>query len=202
MEDALLAKIKRVIAEGSEIARAFERDVRREGWHGWHPFVAADYNVVLDQLLELRQPGASLIELGSAIGVIAIMADLLGFDACGIEIDESLVAVARRLADKYQSKARFAQGSFLPSGYEYRAPNGDRRIGTLLKGVSAFPQLGRSLNDFDIVFAYPWEGEAPILKDLMKRCGRSDARLILYGHPSPRERRSVVSNSKADGRKP
>src|SRR5438477_7219272 len=104
MEDTLLAKIKDVIAEGKEIARAFERDVRAENWH---PFVAADYDVVLHQLLELRRPDASLLELGSATGVITIVADLLGFDACGIEIDDNLVAVARQLASKYQSKARF-----------------------------------------------------------------------------------------------
>lgn len=185
MESALRTKINSVIAEGREIARAFERDVRQRSFH---PFVAADYEIVLEQLLPLRRPGASLLELGSATGVITIMADLLGFDACGIEIDEHLVATARRLAEKHGSNARFAHGSFLPSGYEYRAPNGDPRIGTLAEGDSAFPRLGRSFHDFDVVFGYPWEGEAPILRDLMKRCGRDDARLLLYGHPPEADR--------------
>src|SRR5437762_725901 len=98
MEDALSVKIKSIIAEGKEIARAFEREVRARSFH---PFVAADYDVVLRQLLELRRPGASLLELGSATGVITIVADLLGFDACGIEIDGNLVAIARQLVNKY-----------------------------------------------------------------------------------------------------
>jgi hypothetical protein len=178
LEDALQAKLTRLIAEGREIARAFELDVRQKMWHS---FIAADYDVVLRQLLPLRRPGASFLECGSATGVITIMADLLGFDACGIEIDTDLVATARRLADKYESAARFAHGSFLPTGYEYRDAKGDGRLGTLMQGKSAYPQLGRSLEDFDIVFAYPWDGESDMLKDLMERCGRSDARLLLYG---------------------
>src|SRR5581483_1641750 len=180
MEDALQTKLTRLIAEGREIASAFELDVRQKKWHS---FIAADYDVVLRQLLRLRRSGASFLECGSATGVITIMADLLGFDACGIEIDADLVAVARRLADKYESAARFALGSFLPTGYEYRDSTGDRRLGTLMQGKSAYPQLGRSLEDFDIVFAYPWEGESALLQDLVKRYAGSDAQLLLYGDP-------------------
>jgi hypothetical protein len=180
MEDALQTKLTLLIEEGREIARAFDRDVRQKNWH---PFISADYEVVLRKLVPLRRPGASFLECGCASGVITIMADLLGFDACGIEIDADLVAVARRLADKYESGARFAHGSFLPTGYEYRDPKGDPRLGTLIQGDSAFPQLGRSLEEFDIVFAYPWEGESAVLEDLMKRHGGSDAQLMLYGDP-------------------
>jgi SAM-dependent methyltransferase len=186
-KDTLQTKIANLIAEGREIARAFDRDVRQTNWH---PFIAADYDVVLRQLLPLRRPGASFLECGCATGVITIMADLLGFDACGIEIDADLVAVARRLADKYESTARFALGSFLPTGYEYRDATGDGRLGTLTLGDSGFPQLARSLGDFDIVFAYPWDGESAVLEDLMKRHGRSGAQLLLYGDPGDASRRA------------
>jgi hypothetical protein len=178
MESALQKKIESLIAEGREIAGAFDRDVRQ---NNWHPFIAADYDVVLQQLLPLRRAGASFLECGCATGVITIIADLLGFDACGIESDADLVATARRLADKYESAARFAIGSFLPTGYEYHDATGDSRLGTLTLGDSGFPQLARSLDDFDIVFAYPWDGESAVLEDLMQRHGRSGARLLLYG---------------------
>jgi len=178
MKDKLQNKMTSLIAEGREIARVFDRDVRQQNWH---PFIPADYDIVLQQLLPLRQPGASFLECGCATGVITIMADLLGFDACGIESDAELVATARQLAKKYESRARFAVGSFLPTGYEYRDADGDKRLGTLSLDDSGYPQLARSLDDFDIVFAYPWEGESAILVDLMKRHGRRDAQLILYG---------------------
>jgi hypothetical protein len=131
--------------------------------------------------------------------VVTIMADLLGFDACGIEIDADLVAIARRLAGKYESGARFAHGSFLPTGYEYRDAKGDPRLGTLIQGSSGFPQLGRTLQDFDIVFAYPWDGESAVLEDLMNRHGGSNAQLLLYGDAGGASRRAApgTKNGKA-----
>lgn len=195
MENELQTKLTRLIAEGGELARAFDRDVRRKRWH---PFVAADYNVVLHELQRLRRPGATFLECGSATGVISIMADLLGFDACGIEIDADLVTVARRLANEYGSGARFAHGSFLPEGYEYRDATGDRRLGTLTHANPGFPQLGLSLEDFEFVFAYPWEGEASLIKDLMERHGGSNAQLLIYG--GTQGDRIAVSQARPAGR--
>jgi len=166
LEADLQKKIAALIEEGRDIAYTFDLEVRQKQWH---PFVAADYDVVLKRLLPLRAPGLRFLECGSATGVITIMADLLGFDACGIEIDADLVTTARDLARKYDSKARFAAGSFLPSGYEYRDKTGDRRTGTLGEGESGFLILGRPLDEFDIVFAYPWDGEAAVIEDLMKQ---------------------------------
>jgi hypothetical protein len=111
--------------------------------------------------------------------VIAIMADLLGFDACGIELDERLVEVARGLACRHGSGARFAAGSFFPAGYRFSDSEGDARIGTLGYGTPAYAALGRSLADFDVVYGYPWDGEGPILHDLMRRHGAPGARLVM-----------------------
>ena len=178
LEPALQKKIAALIEEGRDIAYTFDLEVRQKQWH---PFVAADYDVVLKRLMPLREPGLRFLECGSATGVITIMADLLGFDACGIEIDADLVATARELARKYDSNARYSAGSFLPAGYEYRDQTGDRRTGTLGEGESGFLILGRPLDEFDLVFAYPWDGEAAVIEDLMKQYGGRDARLLLHG---------------------
>ena len=178
LDPALKAKLEALIEEGRDIAYTFDLEVRQKQWH---PFVAADYDVVLRRLLPLRQPGLRFLECGSATGVITIMADLLGFDACGIEIDADLVAIARSLADRYESRARFAAASFFPTGYEYRDKTGDPRTGTLGQGDSGYIKLGRPLDEFDIVFAYPWDGEAAVIEDLMRQYGGPDARLLLHG---------------------
>jgi hypothetical protein len=173
-------RIDALIEEGMTLFSEFDRSVREKSFH---PFVAADYNVVLETLLHLRETrrgsAPTFIELGSGHGVITIMADLLGFDAAGIELDGSLVSIARELAKRYESKARFAVGSFLPSGYRWKAENGDNRMGTLGSGPSAYLELGRALDDFEIVYAYPWEGEAPIIRDLARRYANPRAKLIL-----------------------
>ena len=173
-------RIDALIEEGMNLFSEFDRSVREKSFH---PFVAADYNVVLETLLSLRAPdrdrASTFIELGSGHGVITIMADLLGFDAAGIELDASLVAIARDLAKRYESNARFVAGSFLPLGYRWKSESGDSRMGTLGSGPSAYMELGRALDDFEIVYAYPWEGEAPIIRDLARRYANPRAKLVL-----------------------
>lgn len=176
--DAVLgARLDSLLEEGSRIWSRFESEVRQLRFH---PFVASDYARVLQALLALRVPGMRFLEWGSATGVITIMADLLGFEAYGIELDPELVTTARGLAERSGSDARFAAGSFLPEGYEWKPHTGDGRLGTIGRGPSGYPELGRGLEEFDLVFAFPWNGEIPIMRDLMKRRGRSGASLLLY----------------------
>jgi SAM-dependent methyltransferase len=178
LEPALRARISALSEEGWEIWRRFDEEVRQENWH---PFVPADYDHVLQTLLRLRAPGLRFLELGSATGVITIMADMLGYEAYGIELDGKLVDVARELAARFDSGARFAAGSFLPSGYRYRSRTGDDRIGTIGHGASAYPELRHPLEDFDLVYGYPWHGEEPMMLDLMRAYGGRGARLLMHG---------------------
>jgi hypothetical protein len=172
-------RLAALIEEGSEIFRRFDREVRGQRWHS---FVAADYEGVLRALIPLRGPGLRFLEWGSATGVITIMADLLGFEACGIELDGALVDVSRSLAEKYESDARFVAGSFLPEGYAWTPDTGDGRQGTIGHGPPGYAELGRRLDDFDVVFAYPWSGEEPMMHDILRRHGRHGARLLIHGN--------------------
>lgn len=177
-------------------------DLFEDGWEHWyhfdtvvrqrefHPFVNADYQVVLQALLPLRASGGRFLEWGSGTGVITIMADLLGFDAYGIELDTQLVEVARTLAHRHGSKAQFAAGSFLPSGYRWKpqrrnqtrfeGAEGDDRTGTIGTGESAYRALGFPLDEFQWVYGYPWTGEEALMMDLMQRYGNRQAELLLY----------------------
>ena len=163
---------------GWELFDKFDHEVRDRRWH---PFVAANYESVLEALIAQRAPGLTFLEWGSATGVITIMADLLGYEAYGIELDASLVETARALARRFDSKARFVAGSFLPEGYEWKPRDGDGRLGTIGQGRSGYLELGRSLDDFDVVFGYPWAGEEAMMHDLMRCYGRRGARLIVHG---------------------
>ena len=177
METALEARLEALCTEGWAIWDRFALEVRE---HHFHPFVAADYEVVLKALSAHRGPGLRFLEWGSATGVITIMADLLGFEAYGIELDSSLVGTARGLAERFGSGARFATGSFLPTGYRWQPSDVDGRTGTVGVGASGYLQLGRSLDDFDVVFGYPWGGEEAMMLDLMGSYGRPDALLLLH----------------------
>ncbi|MHB0950047.1 MAG: class I SAM-dependent methyltransferase [Gemmatimonadaceae bacterium] len=176
-EAALDARLDQLCAEGWEIWERFDNTVRERGFH---PFVAADYDVVRAALRPLRGPGRRFLEWGSASGIITVMADMMGFDACGIEVDGALVETARAIAARHGSGARFVRGSFLPTGYEWQSGDGDSRTGTIAWGPSGYLELGRALDEFDVVFGYPWAGEAPLMRDLMQRYGRRDALLLIY----------------------
>jgi hypothetical protein len=175
-DQALDARLDALCAEGWALFEEFDLRVRdRE----FHPFVAADYEAVRAALVRYRAPGQRFLEFGSATGVITIMADMLGFDAAGIEIDSSLVRTAQRLAERFGSRARFVTGSFMPTGYRWRSPVANEFSSTTGEGASGYLQLGAALDDFDVVFGYPWGGEAPMMLDLMRQFGRKDALLLL-----------------------
>jgi hypothetical protein len=176
-KSVLERRLDALCADGWEIWREFDDTFRSRHFH---PFVPADYEVARDLLSSLRVPGRRFLEWGSATGIIAIMADMMGFESYGIEIDASLVATACEVASRHRSAARFVVGSFLPAGYRFRGRDGDRRTGTIADGPSGYVELGRALEDFDVVFGYPWGGEEAVMLDVMKRYGRSDAQLLLY----------------------
>jgi hypothetical protein len=177
LEAGLHERLEALCDTGWEIFDRFDHEIRQNDFHA---FVAADYPVVLATLVELRAPGRRFLEWGSATGIITIMADLLGFEAFGIEIDGSLVRQARELAARHGSGARFTTGSFLPTGYRWRPPGGDERLGTISTGESGYLQLGMPLEEFDVVFGYPWPGEEGLMLDLMRVHGRADATLLIH----------------------
>jgi len=172
--------VAKLCVEGTALAERFDAEVRRDAFH---PFLPADYRKVLRSLEGLQPRGRRFLEAGSAIGIIAILADLLGYESYGIELDESLVETARVLASRYGSRAVFAAGSFLPAGYEWVSDAGDARMGTIGVGTPAFAELGLELADFDIVCAFPWPGEEALFHDLMARHGAPGARLLLPRGP-------------------
>jgi hypothetical protein len=180
LDPALRARIDAVCEEGREFWQRFDTEVRLKRWH---PFVAVDYDLVTTALESHRAPGRRFLEWGSATGVITIVADIMGFDACGIELDASLVRVARDLAARAGSNARFATGSFIPMGWEWKPKNADGRTGTIGHGPSGYLELGRPLSDFDLVYAFPWPGEEAMMLDLFHSHGHEEARLLLHTDP-------------------
>lgn len=165
-EEQLRARIVQVCAEGWELWERFDATTLERPFH---PFVAADYDAVAQALWPYAGDGLRFLEWGSATGVITVIADILGYDACGIELDAALTATARDLAQRLGSDARFVAASFLPEGYVWRGRDGDTRTGTLGSGPSGYRLLGTPLDDFDVVFGYPWDGEAATMLDLMRR---------------------------------
>jgi len=170
-------------------------------------FVPSDFVTVYHALREVAQrnlaAGNCFCEWGSGFGVVTILADMLGFQACGIEIDRDLVDVASELAEDFDAPVEFIHGSFIPPGHESNAEQAyaehDGGVVWLSTEVDrAYDELGLDPDDFDLIFAYPWPGEEVVVDDLFARCAADGALLLTYGQGnSVRLQRKVQNRIRA-----
>lgn len=146
-------------------------------------FVPSDFPNVyrtLDALLKGRvAPGRVFCEWGSGFGVVTCLASMLGYDACGIEIEPELVVAARELAADFGVNVEFVEGSFILDD-EDELPEADSMSWTRFDGANGFEELGLDPEDFDVVFAYPWPGEERRLRQLFDNHAAVGAVLVSY----------------------
>jgi hypothetical protein len=147
-------------------------------------FVPSDFEGVYRVLRALAAaapaPGGLFCEWGSGFGVVACLAALLEFDACGIEIDGALVDEARQLAGDFDLPVEFVHGSFIPEGGEaFLAPD-DRFAWLTTDAGGAHEQLGLDPDDFNVIFAYPWPDEERATEALFRRYAAVGAVLVTY----------------------
>ena len=145
-----------------------------------HLFIPCDCRLAYDALRRLRSRAVTFVEFGSASGVVTIMADLLGFEALGIELEPWLVDRSIDLAEQFGSAASFAEGTFVSPDYVDDLEHLSANFHTPTNGAYAFDELGIELSEFDLVFAYPWPGEEDWLRELVRRYARADTILLTY----------------------
>ena len=126
-------------------------------------FVPGDYRYafqILQWLLRTKaaDKGTAFLEWGSGQGMVTILAALLGYDAVGVEIDEALVRESRELAARYDTQARFEQGSYDPAS----------------SGLKVFTAQKRA-----VVYVYPWPGEEPFFLQLFAATADPGAFLLM-----------------------
>ncbi|QDT26408.1 hypothetical protein Enr10x_17090 [Gimesia panareensis] len=155
-------------------------------------FVPSDFKTVYHALQAITDEnlasGSSLCEWGSGFGVVASLAAMLEFMACGIEIDPDLVDASRRLADDFGLPVEFAQGSFIPSdaeslAEEAYADNNAAYSWLITDAEDGYEELQCGLEDFDVVFAYPWPGEDYLVSNLFEKYAAEGALLLTYDYP-------------------
>ena len=164
-------------------------------------FVPSDFVTVYHSLRAITEAnlaaGTSLCEWGSGFGVVASLATMLEFKACGIEIERGLVDASRRLADDFGLPVEFVHGSFVPSGAEADVEEAYADTSTeyfwlVTDADDAYDELGLGPHDFNVVFAYPWPGEECLIECLFEKYAAEEALLLTYNqYNSVRIRRKV-----------
>lgn len=143
-------------------------------------FVSADYLAIYRELVRLRGQVETVLEWGSGLGVVTIMASRLGFDAYGIEVEPVLVEHSLELAEKYGPNAQFATGSFIPDEYEWNSEITSDSTRTDHDSRAAYDELDMELRDFDLVYAYPWPDEHGFFMNILRTCGREGSLFLSY----------------------
>ncbi len=152
-------------------------------------FVPSDFVTVYHSLRAITEtnlaPRTSLCDWGSGFGVVASLAAMLGYKACGIEIERGLVDASRGLADDFGLPVEFVHGSFVPPGAEADveeacADNNAESFLLVTDADDAYDELGLDPDDFDVVFAYPWPGEECLIESLFEKYAAEEALLLMY----------------------
>jgi len=174
----LPGEVQAFLREARRRIERFQRDCRAPG------FIASDFPTVYAVLRALAArgiaPGNLFCEWGSGFGVVACLAAMLEFDACGIEIEPELVDHAQRLADDFDLPVTFLHGSFLTPEDEIALEDREDFAWLATEGVRAPPELEIGPADFDMVFVYPWPDEERLIERLFGRHAAAGAVLLSY----------------------
>jgi hypothetical protein len=147
-------------------------------------FVPSDFEQVYRALSAIESQwltaGRRFLEWGSGLGVATCLAEIIGFDAAGIEIESRLVAMAEDLAADHGMSAQFACGSFLPAGAEPRADHLADVAWLTTTGPDGYCELELEPDDFDLIYAYPWPGEEQVIFDVFSQYAAVGSLLLTY----------------------
>lgn len=163
-------------------------------------FVACNHRVIAQALQHIQDQGLAagnlLLEWGSGYGGVASIASMLGFESYGIEINREVLRLSERLAGDFELNVEFIEGSFIPEGSDdlvdqaFLDNDGDLTLECYAE--DAYGDLGLSIDDFDVIFVFPWPNEAKLLGDIFDRFGASGSLLLTYNDFSGLDRKSVV----------
>jgi hypothetical protein len=152
-------------------------------------YVASEPAQVYAALKHVRDEGLAFgdrfIEWGSGFGVASSLAALLGFEATGIELEEGLVEIAEKLAEKHQTGAEFIATTYIPEGFiSYDHVGGSDIVPDDSFGHQAeaprYDDMDIGLDEIDVFFVYPWPGEQEMMLKLFDSVASEDAILIAY----------------------
>ena len=154
-------------------------------------FVTSDareaYRVLRAVSEEQLALGFRFCEWGSGFGVITSLAAMLGFDACGIEIEETLVENARQLAADFHLDSRFVCGSYIPEEYDYSTDGIGNAVALSAstplpseraRGIRVFDD--DEIEECDVIYVFPWPGEAELVEELFDSRAAAGALLVTY----------------------
>lgn len=149
-------------------------------------FVASDYEYVYQAMSWLVEEGLvsgnRFLEWGCGFALNCVIAAHLGMDAIGIEAEDELIREGRQTLELTGQLAELCWGNFLPRGAEDLAH--DPTLPSLGHPVpSVYRELGLDIDDFSMIFAYPWPGEEDFLLEVFEDNAGNGALFVQFCGP-------------------
>ncbi|MCA9218479.1 MAG: hypothetical protein KDB27_35665 [Planctomycetales bacterium] len=174
VDPELLIQFKQLWNEADEL---WDRERDNPSFHG---YVSSDYMMAYEWLLKLRDRVCTIVEWGSGLGIVAIMASRLGYEAYGIESESELVDYSRDFAKSFGPDAQFAVGSFIPDAFQLDMAAGEEIVRTDVDAPAAYDDFDMELRDFDLIYAYPWPDERAMFESIVRQFGQDGAMMLSF----------------------
>ena len=150
-------------------------------------FVAADYHLVyqcLNWTLQFQpRLGQRFLEWGSGFSIVSAIAAEMGLNSFGIEAEPDLLAMGRKTIQTWNVSVELVEGNFLPPGAAQLSD--DPMLPSLSHDVAdGYQTIGLDLDDFALVYSYPWPGEDDFHEFVFDRYAAFGALLMLFCGPN------------------
>jgi hypothetical protein len=161
----------------------------QDNWdvHRIEQYVAADFRLVtavLRWIDHTRQANNHrFLEWGCGFAVMATIAASDGWDSVGIESESVLIDQAHKLAHLRPVRPELFLGNFLPKGADDLA---DDPYHPSLNHPQkpAYDSIGLELDDFGVIYSYPWPGENWFHEAVVDRYGARGVIHIQFAGPN------------------
>lgn len=162
--------ISTVRAMSKSVSEFIDEGLRRSKTIDYFDFVPSNYGVVYAALRAM--PRGRFCEWGSRMGIVTGLAEILGFDARGIEIHAQLAAASRKLLADFGLSAAIETGDY----FEIR-------------------------QNADVYFTYCWPGQMPRVEQHFLSVTPDHARLLIcHGAEDVRCKVKPRMQRRCDGR--
>jgi len=137
---------------------------RPEGYGSIAQFEPADGLIcwnLLNSVVQQHYKGSRPVfcEWGSGLGLVTLLAAMLGMQATGIEVEDELVDLSREFSQQHAIPASFIHTSMYPKDN---------------------PQPRISYEDVDLFFAYPWPDQISQMVGLFEEVAVNGAIFLCY----------------------
>ena len=112
-------------------------------------FIPSDYGIVYTVLAAMQR--GRFCEWGSGLGIVTGLAEMLGYQSMGIELEPSLVDLSRKLLSDFKLQAQIESGDYFELDVQA-----------------------------DLYFVYCWPGRVVATEERFLEIAPSGARLLVY----------------------